>query len=187
MRAARQIIIFLVVVIGIVLLLSLVFGGNKNTNKQPTVQKITLVDFAKRDSQVVSITDGVINGDDEHRAIRITVDRNTRTMDVIQGYQGNVIASQSYVNNQQAYAEFLSALAKASFASSRKTSLASENGVCATGRRYVFELLEANKSISRTWTANCVKGNTNADPARVTKLFRNQITDYDKLMKGQSL
>lgn len=187
MRAARQIIIFLVVVIGIVLILSLIFGDNKKSTTLTAVKKVTLVDFAKRDSQVVAITDGVINGDDEHRAIRITVDRNTRTMDVIQGYQGKVIASQSYVNNQSAYEEFLSALAKANFASTRKTTIASENGVCATGRRYVFELLESNKSVSRTWTANCTKGNTSADPARVTKLFRNQITDYDKLMKGQSL
>ncbi len=187
MRAARQILIFLVVVIGIVLLLSLVFGGKKqsSTTKNAT-SSLAVTDYLNKDSQVVSITDGPINGDDTHRSIRISVDRDTRTMDVIQGYQGKVIASKSYVNNQKAYDEFLHALERASFGKTRKTSFASEDGICATGRRFVFELFENGKSVSRTWTANCQKGNTIAAPDRITKLFRNQITDYEELIKGQT-
>lgn len=187
MRAARQLLIFLVVVIGIVLLLSMVFGDRRQANTtKNAVTSLAVTDYINKDSRVVAITDGPINGEDAHRAIRISVDRSTRTMDVIQGYQGKVIASKSYVNNQKAYDEFLHALELASFGKTRKTTFKSEDGICATGRRFVFELFESGKSVSRTWTANCQKGNTIAQPDRITKLFRKQITDYEELVKNQS-
>ena len=185
MRAARQITIFLIFVVGIIVILSLLFGGSKGSKKNPA-PSFDLLKYSTRDSKVVAITDGLINGDDEHRAIRITVDRNTRRIDVIQGYQGTIIATKSYDNNQKAYDEFMHALAKTGFGKTRKTTVPSEDGVCATGRRYVFEVIDNNDSVSRTWTANCIKGNTIAVPTKVTNLFRNQITDYDQVIKGQS-
>ncbi len=183
MRAARQITIFLIFVVGIIVILSLLFGGKGN--KKNPAPSFDLLKYSTRDSKVVAITDGPIVGDDKHRAIRITVDRNTRQIDVIQGYQGTVIATKTYDNNQKAYDEFMHALAKTGFGKTRKTTVASEEGVCATGRRYVFEVIDNNDSVSRTWTANCVKGNTIAVPSKVTTLFREQITDYEQIIKGQ--
>jgi hypothetical protein len=184
MRAARQIAIFLVFVVGIVLLLSLFFGGGKKA-KKTTPTNFNITQYINTDSQVVAITDGPINGDDAHRAIRITVDRNSRRIDVVQGYKGNVIVTKSYDNNQKAYDQFLHALALANFGKPRTTTIASEDGVCATGRRFVFEAFNNGDSISRTWTANCMRGNTTAVPSRVTDLFRRQITDYDTIIKNQ--
>lgn len=186
MRTARQLIIFLVFVVGIVVVLSFLFNGGRRGNKV-TVPEVDLVSYATKDSKVIAITDGPITGDDTHRAIRITVDRHSRTMDVIEGYQGKVVASRSYVNNQKAYNEFIHALDRAGFSKPRNTNLDSEKGVCATGRRYIFELTENDKSVSRTWTASCAKGNTSAEPSRVTNLFRKQITDYDELVRGLTL
>lgn len=186
MRAARQIIIFLVFVIGIIVILSMLFGGSKGSKKS-VAPSFDLLKYTTRDSKVVAITDGPINGDDVHRAVRITVDRNTRRIDVIQGYQGTVIATKSYDNNQKAYDEFLHALSKSGFGKPRKSAIASEDGVCATGRRYVFEVIDNNDSVSRTWTASCQKGNTIALPSRITGLFRDQITDYNEVVKGQKL
>ncbi len=186
MRAARQIAIFLIFVVGIILILSLAFGGKNSGGKKAAAPDFNVLNYIEKDSKVVSITDGPINGDDTHRAMRITVDRNTRTIDVIQGYQGKVVATKSYPNNQQAYDKFLHALARANFGKTRKTSLTSEEGVCATGRRFIFGVAEGGKSVSRTWTANCAKGNAAATPARVTALFRQQITDYDQVIKGHT-
>lgn len=185
MRAARQIAIFLIFVVGIVLLLSLVFGGKKNSSTKSTPKAFNILNYIDRDSKVIAITDGPINGDDAHRAIRVTIDRNTRTIDVIQGYQGNVIVSKSYPNNQKAYNDFMHALSRANYGKPRKTTFTTEKGICATGRRYVFEVLDNNKSVSRTWTAGCAKGNTLAEPSRVTALFRQQITDYEAVIKNQ--
>jgi hypothetical protein len=164
--------------------LSLFFGGG-NKSAKLTSSGFDLTKYINSDSQVVAITDGPINGDDTHRAIRITVDRNMRTIDVVQGYEGKVIVTKSYPNNQKAYNDFMYALARANYGKPRKTDIKTEKGICPTGRRFVFEVFNGVDSISRTWTANCQKGNTTAVPSRITDLFRRQITDYDEVIKDQ--
>lgn len=186
MRTARQITVFLIFVVGIIVVLSLLFGRRNGVNK--TIQsQLDLLSYVDKESRVIATTDGPINGDDAHRAVRITVDKDSRTIDVIQGYQGTVVATKSYPNNQAAYREFLNALNRASFGKSRKSSFTSEEGICATGRRFIFEVTEGAKTVSRTWGANCAKGNSVAVPSKITNLFRRQITDYEEVVEGHSI
>lgn len=190
MSPKRQVLVFLIFVIGCVLLLSLVFGGGRKNNgakQTPVKNNFSLLDYIEKDSKVIAITDGRINGDDAHRAVRITVDSNSRRIDIIQGYEGKVIDTRSYDNNPKAYHEFMSALAKTGFGKVKKGNFTTEDGVCASGRRYVFELTENQKSVSRTWTANCAKGSSPASAEAVTSLFRRQITDYDKITTSLTL
>ena len=187
MTPKRQFIVFLLAVIGFVLLLMLLFGRSPafRSNRSTQVKKeFTLTEYAQRDSKVVAIIDGPINGDDKHRAIRFTISRGTRLAEVVQGYEGTVIKRQSQPNNPNAYNDFMHALQKTGFGKERKTAIKSEQGICATGRRYVFEVYDNNDRISRTWTAGCIKGNSMAEPSTVTNLFSAQITDYGKFTSG---
>lgn len=186
-RPIRSIVIFLIFVVGCIFLLSLVFGGgNKsgNSSKNSVKKSFSLLDYVDTESRVVATTNGRIVGDDEHRAVRITVTRSSRKVEIIQGFQGNVIDSKEYSNNSDAYKQFLAALSKTSFGKVRKGEFGTETGVCASGRRYVFEVFDKNKSVSRTWTASCAKGSSLASPEAVTNLFRRQITDYGQITTG---
>jgi len=192
MSPRKRLIIFATVVVGFVLLLVLIFGRGSGNNNQKTTKPvpnkpIVLTDYADKDSKVVLNVSGQINGDDIHREIRITVTRGNRRLEVIQGYQGNVIQTQNFVNNPDAYDTFIRALARINFGKERKTSQTDERGVCATGQRYIFEVYDNNDRISRTWSATCIKGTSLAAPALVLQLFRAQITDYAKLTQKVEL
>jgi hypothetical protein len=186
MNPRRQFLVFLTAVVGFVLLLVLIFGrGSNNRSSGTEVKKeFSLLDYANRDSKVIAIIDGPITGDDTHRAIRFTISPETRLAEVVQGYEGNVIKSQSQVNNPSAYRNFIYALSKAGFGRERKTDLKSEQGVCATGRRFVFEVYDNNDRVSRTWTAGCIKGSSPADPSTASNLFIAQVTDYNSFASG---
>lgn len=183
MTPKRQFIIFLSAVVGFVLLLMLVFGrgpGGRSNNPSQVKKAFALTDYAQRDSKVVAFIDGPIVGDDTHRSIRFTITRDTRLVEIIQGYEGKVIKTQQQPNNPSAYDDFIHALANTGFGRERKSALKSEQGICANGLRYIFEVYDNNERITRTWTANCQKGNALADPALVSNLFSGQITDYSE-------
>lgn len=189
MTPKKQFIIFLAFVVGFMLILMLTFGrrsgSNGNGDSKKTNKVFELRDYENKDAQLVAIIDGPINGDDEHRSIKITVTPQLRTLDVIQGYQGKVINSQTYPNNKDAYYDFVNALARTNFGKKRRTSAQSEVGVCATGRRYIYEVFDENReSVSRTWAGNCTKGTSFAAAEPVNNLFRRQITDFNKLVSG---
>lgn len=193
MSPRRRLIIFLTISIGLVLLLVLIFGigdSNKNSTSSSKPAKNTpavLTDYITPESKMVLTIDGTINGDDIHRSIRITVDHNDRELEVIQGYQNNVIQRNTFVNNMSAYDSFVHALGRTGFGKVRKTSDTDIRGVCATGQRYTFEVYDDGKNVSRTWSATCTKGTSMAMAPQVLALFKAQITGYGELTKTVNL
>lgn len=182
MSNRNRFIIFLTVIVGVVFLMVLLFGGGKKdtktADKQAAQKPTALVDYADRDSKVILTTDGQINSEEQHRAIRITVGRNSNTVEVIQGYQNTVIDSHRFDNNPEAYKTFLQSIARAGFDKKRTTTLTDDRGVCPLGLRYVTEIVDNNEQKLRQWTATCQKGTSAADIVQVTTLFQKQIPDY---------
>jgi len=186
MSPRKRLIIFLTIAIGLILFLALIFGvggksDQKKTDKPVSSTPSALTDYITPNSKMVLTTAGRINGDDIYREIRITVDSNTRELQVIQGYQNNVIQTNTFVNNISAYDSFVHALERTGFGKVRKTSDTEEKGVCATGQRYTFEVINDAKNVSRTWAGSCTKGTSAARAPQVLQLFQAQITGYGKL------
>lgn len=186
MTPKKQFIIFLTFVVGFVLILMFAFGRRPSSNStaKNTKKTFTVNEYAERDSKVVATFDGPINGDDAHRSVKITVTRGSRTIDIIQGYEGKVIKTQTFTNNPDAYYDFIHALARVGFGRTRKSDTENEVGVCAPGRRFIYEVYDNNDRVARTWAASCNKGSSLAAPEVVNNLFRMQITDYDKVVSG---
>lgn len=192
MSPRRRLIIFLTIAVGLVLLLVLIFGiggdnNQKKTDKPAANTPAVLTDYITPDSKMVLTIDGTINGDDIHRSIRITVDHNDRELEVIQGYQNNVIQRNTFINNMNAYDSFVHALQRTGFGKVRKTNDTDIRGVCATGQRYTFEVYDDGKNVSRTWSATCTKGTSMAMAPQVLALFKAQITGYGELTKTVNL
>lgn len=192
MSPRRRLIIFLTIAVGLVLLLVLIFGiggdnSQKKDDKPESSTPAVLSDYITPTSKMVLTTGGRINGDDIYREIRITIDSNSRELQVIQGYQNNVIQTNTFVNNMNAYDTFVRALERTGYGEVRKTSDTDERGVCATGQRYTFEVFDNSKNVSRTWAGTCTKGTSQARAPQVLQLFRAQITDYGKLTNNIDL
>jgi len=165
------------------LLYLLLHGGGKA--KVPTTQK-TLISYASTDAQVKLTIDGPINSEQEHKAVRITVDQTQVTFEQIQGYQNNVVNQQSFTSNQDAYANFLAALQHAGFTlGSKNPALKDERGYCPLGERYIFELNQDGDELERYWATSCGKpASFEGSYPLVLQLFQAQVPGYAQLTQN---
>ncbi len=172
--------LFITIGLIILLIILLVGGGGK-----PKVSKTskTLDSYASTDAEVRMTIDGPVNGQPIHTQVRVTVDRDNVTYEQLQGYDGNVVKTQTYENTQEAYATFLLALAHAGYTKGNlDKALADERGFCPLGARYIFELNQGSHNIERFWTTSCGNPKTYEGNRGLTiNLFQNQVPDYDGL------
>jgi len=183
MSLGRIIAAILGFIVFIVIMVNL-FTGHKPAPVN-TVALKPLPDYASSDATVSFTADGIINGDEMHRAIRVTVSANQRTLDVLQGYNPQVILTKSFENNQEAYDVFLRALANAGFLVKSKNSKAvtDERGLCPLGFRYILDLNQDGDDLSRLWASSCSTslGNAAGQVATIRQLFQDQIPDYETI------
>ena len=116
--------------------------------------------------------------------IRISISRNTRSIEVIQGYQNKIVASQQLTNTQNAFSEFLSALDRAGYTRERRTNYSSEAGMCPTGNRFVFSSNQFSEDFRR-WSTSCrEQGNFGGQFSTVQQLYQTQIPDYSDFISN---
>ncbi len=176
----RYIIGFLITIGLIILALTLLFRGGDDT---PANQPRKLVDYANTATAVRLIIDYPVSAEQTHRQEVITVSRDAAEMRFEQGYQGNVIRSQTYDNNPEAYAHFLRALEVAGFNRSEDAEdLREWRGYCPDGRRYLYEIVEGSRTVRQLWSTSCGNiGSFKGNATGVNALFVRQIPDYYKL------
>jgi hypothetical protein len=176
-------------IVFIAILINLFTGGKPAPVN--TVSVKPLPEYAATDATVSFTIDGIVNGDELHRAIRITISSNQRTMDVLQGYNPSVIQSKSFVNNQEAYDVFLRSIANSGFLVKTKNSKAvsDERGLCPLGFRYILDLNQDGDDLSRLWASSCGSkiGNSAGSIPTITELFQAQIPNYDSLVSHVDL
>lgn len=181
---------FLVAIGLIVLVFILVLhgfsGGNKN---KATKTQTALVDYATTNTTMQLTMDGPITADQKHQGIRISVGRSESKIELYQGYQNDVTLTKTYANNQDGYAQFLRALDLAGY--TKKNTDASrrdERGVCATGKRYIYEIMGSGDT-QRTWSSSCSNGQGSfiGNGPQVRTLFEQQIPEYSQLTTNTGL
>jgi hypothetical protein len=166
-----------------IIILVMLFGGGKKPVAPVNVIK-PLGDYADTTAEVSFTVDGIVNGDEMHRAIRITVDANQRQLDVLQGYNPQVIQSKTFVNNQEAYRVFLKSIANSGFVAKNKKKVpADPAGLCPLGFRYILDLNQDGDDLSRLWTSSCgtAVGNSGGALTTIQTLFQDQIPSYSTL------
>lgn len=179
----------------IVLLLTIIILIVRSGPSQPsgTVQtgkpQIKLGEYETKPATVSMTTRGQVKADETRRAIRISVSQHERVIEVLEGYEENVVSRQTFPNNPEAYKIFLSALTGAGFAREQETDFEDERGVCPFGRRHVFRLQEGSEQVHRTWTTSCRngRGSFGGNLSITRRLFEQQIPDYTTVIRGVNL
>lgn len=129
---------------------------------------------------------GPIVARENHYQIDISISRQTRVIKVIRGYEGEVVASKSFSNDQNAFSDFLSALDRAGYTKHRSSSLEDEQGICPLNSRYVFESDQFDKKF-RLWTTSCQeRGNFGGNFEVISRLFRDQIPEREQFLSDTS-
>ncbi len=174
-------------VFGIIVLLLLIIilivrsGPSKSVGDEQTGKpQISLGDYESKSATASMTVRGDVTADELRRAIKISVSRQERVIEVLEGYDEKVVSRTTYPNNEEAYKIFLSALANAGFEREKVSKIQDERGVCPFGRRYVYRLQDGSDQALRTWSTSCRRehgtfgGNSNV----VRRLFEQQIPDY---------
>lgn len=176
----------------LLLVLAFVLVVNKGNDNQATTKEapkiLKLTDYADRSSQVVLHTDGRLVGEEDRRSVRITVSANERRLEVLSGYNGQVVNSQSYPNTQAAYSVFLNGLSGAGFMKAKKTSITNPQSICTGGKHYYYNVSENGEKKSDLWSTSCDKSGTfDGRASTVRELFQLQIPDYNKQVQDIKL
>ena len=174
---------------GIILLFS---GGGEKPATTPAPAVKSLPEYSITSAETSMTTRGEINGDDEHRSIRITIGQYERRLDIITGYQSQVIQTNTFSNNQSAYSEFLYAIKDAGFMIKKKgvdPAQVQPDGKCPLGNLYIFELNAGNETLSSLWSSSCGSaiGTLGGNSSLLQTLFKNQVTNYSQLTSGVQL
>lgn len=150
-------------------------GGSKDVQSQ-------LTDYTATDTVMQFTIDGRVTAEQQHHAARVTIGRHESKIEIIRGYQGQVIEQVVYPNNEQAYGTFLRALQLLGYTKgSTDPKVADERGVCPSGQRYIFEIVTGSANVQRYWNTSCGGGSFKGDSAKIRALFREQIPDFSKI------
>ncbi len=160
----------------VVFLLSRAFSSGSSSRPE----ELKRADLSSYESSTASVyIDGPIVLDQEHHALRITVDHNEARIQKIVGYEGRVEEERSYPKTTDSYVVFLKALEQAAFMDGDTTSKETEVGKCPQNNRYVFALENSGEQVFRYWKTPCGQGTFNGDAEQTMWLFRSQIPSKD--------
>lgn len=169
-------------IVGVFILVLRGFSGPKAAPQAP------LTDYTSTNTVMRYTIDGPITADEQHRAIRISVSRSESRIEVIQGYQGNVIAAKSYPSNEDAYGNFLRSLQLLGFTKGDPDeNKADERGVCPTTRRFTYEIVSGATVLQHYWKGVCGGGTFDGNATTVQTLFIQQIPEYSTFTSGTNL
>jgi hypothetical protein len=184
----RRYFLGLLLVIGLLILVIVLIVHSGSKAKVPNTSA-TLESYANSSATVSMTIVGPIVAPANHSEVQVTVSNTSATIDVLQGYNNDIVSSKTYPNTEASYNEFLHALDYAGFTKGTSVSdLDDDKGYCSTGDRYIFELQNNSKTLERYWTSSCggvhsFDGNVDLNET----LFQAQIPDYESITENANI
>lgn len=168
----------------IILIIALIFHGGGG----PAPKQLKVTDYINDTSGVRLTIDGPVSASQTHYDAQITVTEDEARIQVIQGYENDVVSSKTYPMNPTSYAVFLHSLDKVGYTKGNTSkALADERGYCSSGKRYIFELRDGDNELERFWYTSCNSGTYKGNAALTLSLFEKQIPDYGELVNDVDL
>lgn len=177
---ARYIVSILIAIALAVFVFVLIFksiGGNPNAT--PANDNVDMTQYIDTNAVMEFTAQGPIVADQDFRAVKIKVDNNYVSANVLKGYNYKTIDSKSFPNNQQAFEVFVRALSIMGYDNGdANPKLANEKGYCPTGVRYIFAITRGGETEQRYWRGSCGVGSFKGTYQPIVNLFKNQVPDF---------
>lgn len=180
------VIVIVALIAGLVTVGRYLFGGSSNQSEEQSLAEKNQSELltVDQDRSVIMTIRGPIVADESYRSYQVKITPKQRSYMVYKGYLSEVLSKKEYANNNQAYEQFVYALDKAAWTKAGKKSdeqASDVRGVCATGRVYEFELMNASNVLQRYWTSTCKgsPGTLGASQQQLTNLFAAQIPEKE--------
>lgn len=174
-------------IIGLVLIARNIFDGGNDSAQ--TEQAINLEDYNRPGIRLGLEVQGPVTAKEKAVAYRLTVSRTERVAQLIRGYDGFIEKEQRIDNTEESFDVFIKALERAGFDRvDGSTEPGDEEGVCATGKRYILTIEDEGIQVFRAWKTSCGgdQGNSLA-PQSVRNLFTKQFPELSKILSGSGL
>lgn len=147
-----------VIVVGFNLIRNLFTSDSPAEKQTGTSQKIDLLGAPDNNKAVQYTVAGPVVAVEEQRSVRITVSRDNRTVEVLQGYENQVVKSQQLPNTYEAYDSFIKAINGAGFTNTLPAEgRGDEAQDCPLGRKFAYEIAPLTDSSFRSWSNTCGK------------------------------
>jgi hypothetical protein len=175
------------VAIFIIILMRAIFGGGDTPVEQ---KRVNLADYDRTNVVMRVVIDGPVTVDEEHRQVHIQVARDNNTIQIIRGYQGEVIQKEQANSNSSAYGNFLRAIDLLGYSNGNKDkSLEDYRGHCPFGNRYIFQIVEGDDIKQQFWSTSCGdgEGSFGGQTDQIVELFQAQIPGYNDITADLSL
>jgi hypothetical protein len=173
--------IIILVVIGFMLIRNILRDEPPADQPGQTRRDVNLVEEGRAGKPVRYTIVGGVVGNEEHRSVRITVDPSSRLVEVVQGYDGQVINSQRTPNTRQAYEAFIAALAGSGFVRlAERGDRGAEAESCPLGQKFNYEVSPGMSGAFYSWSTSCGarQGTFNGNHQTIDTLFKRQVPDY---------
>jgi hypothetical protein len=182
----RYFLVFLITIGLIVLIFVIIL---KSFSSAPSKPVTPLVDYSNTNTVIEMTIDGPVNDNQDHNAVQMIIGQTQSEINIIQGYQGSVVNSQSYPNNSAAYGWFLRSLDLVGYTKGKSdSSLADYRGYCSTGDVYVFQVLTGSTVIEQYWATSCGRqGTFKGNIPLIESLFQAQLPDYGDITSGVNI
>lgn len=170
------------IAIGLLVLIFVIIFKSIGSNG-PKQQQIDLNSYANTSAVAQLTIDGPVNADQTHEQVVITVGNTNTQFQILSGYQGRVLTSKTFDNNEASFAAFLRALNIAGFTKGNADpNLSDPRGYCPDGERYIFQLAQGSDTIEKYWATSCGgQGTYGGSTLQTLDLFQNQVPNYTDL------
>lgn len=177
MRAIRSIIFILVCIgllwLGVTLVRNALSSGNTTT---PQLRTQKIANYSTTNAKAELFVDGPVIANQEHVAMRITVERMQAKIEMISGYDNQVVRQAVVPNTENSYRAFLKSLESLGFTKPPLAVVDSDKeGKCPLGTRYTYKLTDGNRSVINLWSTSCGAGTYSGQRASTRQLFVRQI------------
>lgn len=164
-------------------------GSNPSGGTPPDKTVSRLSTQANNNIEIVMTQRGRIVGDDSFRSVRIRITAESRTIEILDGYNQTVERSQNFSNNQTAFTELLFALDNSGYTRKQTPRYTDSRGVCATGNVYFYDYVTQDNQKHELWSSSCSTGDGNFGGSNglVRQIVQNQITNYNKFITNVQL
>ena len=191
-RTTRIIPIALVLILVTICIAGLVSFGRTiffpDAKETPTSDIVmdTFLDPNSVDHSVKMVVRGALGSDEDFSSYYIQISPTNRKVTTFKGYLKQPVDDIVLENNIPAYEQFVYALNRANMMKGVefKDDKNDTRGICATGKLYEFQVLEANKPLKTLWTTSChgAKGSLSANLDQISNLFTTQVPGSSKII-----
>ncbi len=189
------------ILLGLFLLFAVIFfivrlagGGDDepviDETSSSEVQPVVLGEQNTIASEMQLTIRGRIVAPEDHRQLRFTISQNTRKIEIIEGYDNEVLDSMTLPNTANSYEQFLYALDAQGFTEERvEPTLTDPNGACSAGRQYIYTVEVYRVVRSELWSSSCAggQGTFGGDRTDIVRLFQRQFPEYQSFTSGLNL